>query len=60
MLAGLAPIPCKSGQSCKPSHIRGGRPVVGTGVYMAAHSAARHNPHLKAFYEPKAKPKKWP
>ena len=51
MLAGLAPIPCKSGQSCKPSHIRGGRPVVRTGVYMAAHSAARHNPHLKAFYD---------
>ena len=51
MLAGLAPIPCQSGQRTGPSHIRGGRPAVRTGVYMAAHSAARHNPQLKTFYD---------
>jgi transposase len=51
MLAGLAPVACDSGQRNGQRRIRGGRQVVRTGVYMAAHSAARFNPHLKRFYE---------
>ena len=51
MLAGLAPVACDSGQRNGPRRIRGGRQVVRTGIYMAAHSAARFNPHLKRFYE---------
>ena len=50
MLAGLAPVACDSGQRNGARHIRGGRQAVRTGIYMAAHSAARFNPHLKAFY----------
>ena len=49
-LAGLAPTPRESGQRAGPSHIRGGREIVRTGVYMAAQSAARFNAQLKAFY----------
>jgi transposase len=51
MLAGLAPLACDSGQRNGPRRIRGGRQAVRTGIYMAAHSAARFNPHLKRFYE---------
>jgi transposase len=51
MLAGLAPTASDSGQRNGPRHIRGGRPVVRSGVYMAAHSAARFNAPLKATYE---------
>ena len=51
MLAGLAPVATDSGQRNGQRHIRGGRQNVRNGVYMAAQSAARFNPHLKAFYE---------
>lgn len=51
MLAGLAPLACESGPRQGPRHIRGGRTNVRTGIYMAALSAARHNPHLKAFHD---------
>ena len=51
MLVGLAPIACDSGQSSGPRHIRGGRAQVRRALYMAAMSAARHNPELKIFYE---------
>lgn len=51
MLAGLAPVACDSGQRQGARHIRGGRQVVRTGIYMAAHSAARFNPQLKRFFE---------
>jgi len=51
MLAGLAPVACESGQRNGPRHIKGGRHSVRRGVYMAAQTAARHNPHLKRFYE---------
>ena len=51
MLAGLAPLACDSGKRNGPRHIRGGRQAVRNGVYMAALSAARFNPHLKRFYE---------
>jgi transposase len=51
MLAGLAPVAADSGQRRGARHIRGGRSAVRTGIYMAALSATRHNPHLKAFYD---------
>jgi transposase len=51
LLAGLAPLACDSGQRNGPRRIRGGRQAVRTGVYMAALSAVRFNPHLKRFYE---------
>ena len=51
MLAGLAPVACDSGMRNGPRHIRGGRAVVRTGIYMAALSAARHNPGLRRFHE---------
>ena len=51
MLAGLAPIACESGQTTGKRHIRGGRGVVRTGIYMAALSAIEHNQPLSAFYD---------
>jgi transposase len=51
MLAGLAPVASESGAKKASRHIRGGRPNVRTGVYMAALSAARYNPHLAAFHD---------
>jgi len=51
LLAGLAPVACDSGQRNGPRRIQGGRHAMRTGVYMAALSAARFNPHLKRFYE---------
>lgn len=51
MLAGLAPLACESGPRKGPRHIRGGRKNVRTGIYMAALSAASHNPHLKSFHD---------
>ncbi len=61
MLAGLAPIACESGQHKGQRRIRGGRKNVRTGIYMAALSAARHNPQLRRFHErliDASKPKK--
>ena len=51
MLAGLAPVACESGQRKGPRHIRGGRKIVRTGIYMAAVSATRYNDQLKVFYD---------
>jgi len=51
MIVGLAPIACDSGQSSGARHIRGGRAHVRKALYMAAVSAARFNPALKAFYD---------
>jgi transposase len=51
MIVGLAPIACDSGESSGARHIRGGRAHVRTALYMAAVSAARFNPTLKAFYD---------
>jgi transposase len=51
MITGLAPIACDSGESSGARHIRGGRAHVRRALYMAAVSAARCNPALKAFYE---------
>jgi transposase len=51
MIVGLAPIACDSGESSGARHIRGGRAHVRNALYMAAVSAARFNPALKAFYD---------
>jgi transposase len=51
MLAGLAPVNCDSGERRGQRHIKGGRAHVRSVLYMAAVTAARCNPHLKAFYD---------
>ena len=50
-LAGLAPFSKDSGRQRGYRRIRGGRPVVRTCLYMAALSATRYNPELRAFYQ---------
>lgn len=49
-LAGLAPFNNDSGSSEKKRSIRGGRAGVRCALFMAALSAIRHNPEIKAFY----------
>jgi len=51
MLAGLAPLACESGERAGHRAIRGGRPAPRNAIYMAALSAARHNPDLARFAE---------
>jgi transposase len=48
-LAGLAPFDDDSGTRRGARHVRGGRACVRSALYLAALSAARHNPALKAF-----------
>lgn len=50
-LVGVAPHPNDSGESHRPRHARGGRVEVRNVLYMAAVSAAQHNPILAAFYQ---------
>ena len=50
-LVGLAPVNRDSGKKEGKRHIRGGRAVVRKVLYMGALVGARHNDHLKAFYE---------
>ena len=50
-LAGLAPHPQQSGDTEGYRRTRGGRPEVKRVLFMAALSARKHNPNLKAFYE---------
>lgn len=49
-LVGVAPFNCDSGAHRGQRHIWGGRASVRATVYMAALTAARHNPVLRAFY----------
>ena len=49
-LAGLAPFNADSGQLRGRRRIRGGRKRVRDALYMAAVTAARHNPRLKPLY----------
>lgn len=49
-LVGVAPFNCDSGQHRGQRHIWGGRASVRATIYMAALSAARYNPVLRAFY----------
>jgi transposase len=60
LLAGLAPIAWDSGEKDGQRHIKGGRGYIRNALYMAARSAARCIPHLKAFYQrlAAAKPEK--
>jgi transposase len=60
-LVGLAPIAKESGKKQGKRHIFGGRAPVRHVLYMAALSAAKHNPVIKPFYEQmlaQGKPKK--
>lgn len=50
-LAGLAPHPKDSGMTSGYRRTRGGRPEIKRTLFMAALSAARHNPILSAFYQ---------
>jgi transposase len=50
-LAGVAPFNDDSGDGRGLRRIKGGRAHVRTALYMAAVSAARCNPDLKAFYD---------
>lgn len=50
-LAGLAPHPRQSGEVDGYRRTRGGRPEVKKILFMAALSASKHNPTLKAFYD---------
>lgn len=50
MLAGLAPIADQSGKRDGQRSLRGGRPCLKRGCYLAALSAARYNPPLRSFY----------
>jgi transposase len=48
-LAGLAPFDRESGKTKKKAFIHGGRAKVRKCLYMAAQSAATHNPLIKAY-----------
>jgi transposase len=50
-LVGVAPMNRDSGQYRGHRTIRGGRTTVRRTLYMAALVAARHNPHLRPFYQ---------
>jgi len=50
-LVGVAPLACDSGTLRGKRRIWGGRADVRCALYMAALSATRHNPVIKAFYQ---------
>lgn len=50
-LAGLAPFNKDSGKSQKKRTIQGGRAKIRRVLYMAAATAAIHNPHIKKYVE---------
>ncbi|RRK00408.1 IS110 family transposase [Opitutaceae bacterium TAV3] len=50
-LLGVAPFCQDSGSTSAQRHISGGRPRARRVLYMAAVSAAQHNPILKPFYQ---------
>ena len=50
-LVGVAPMNCDSGQWHGRRRIYGGRHLARRSLYMAALTASRHNPVLKAFYQ---------
>jgi transposase len=50
-LVGVAPFNHDSGRKQGKRHIKGGRPVIRSILYMATLSAIRFNPVIKAFYE---------
>lgn len=50
-LGGVAPFTRQSGQWKGRSMIAGGRPLTRTAIFIAALSASRYNPVLRAFYQ---------
>lgn len=50
-LVGVAPLACDSGQMRGKRRTWGGRAEIRNALYMAALSAMRHEPRLKAFYQ---------
>jgi transposase len=50
-LVGVAPFTRRSGQWKGKSMIAGGRPTARSAVFLAALSASRYNPGLRAFYQ---------
>lgn len=50
-LAGLAPHPKQSGRADAYRRVRGGRHEVRTAMFMAALTASRYHPELKAHYQ---------
>jgi transposase len=50
-LARVAPADNQSGKSVKRARVRGGRDGLGEVLHMAALSASRHNPAIRAFAE---------
>lgn len=50
-LVGVAPVNHDSGQHRGQRHIRGGRSIVRSAIFMAAWVGTRCNPVLKAFYQ---------
>jgi transposase len=50
-LVGVAPHANDSGETARPRHAHGGRIAVRNVLYMAAVSAAHHNPVLAPFYQ---------
>jgi transposase len=51
LLAGVAPIADQSGKREGVRVVWGGRPAVRRALYLAALSAATHNPGMKVFYQ---------
>lgn len=50
-LVGVAPVNKDSGRRLKKRRVYGGRANVRSVLYMAALSASKHNPRIKAFYD---------
>ncbi len=50
-LVGVAPLNRDSGKQRGSRHIYGGRARLRSVLYMAALTASRHNPVIKAFFE---------
>ena len=51
LLVGVVPSPHQSGEKERKSGCVGGRMAVRNVLYMAALTATRHEPKIKAFYE---------
>ena len=51
LLGGLAPIPDDSGERHGYRRVHGGRAIIRNGMYLAALSACRANPDLRAFHQ---------
>ncbi len=50
-LAGVAPHPDASGRADRRRHVRGGRKEIKRLLFLAAMSASRHDPDMKAFHD---------